>query len=197
VIAGIVLAAGRSLRMGRPKLTLPMMDGRPMLVHAIESLRQGGVDPIVVVTAASSGVAEAARRSREVTMVEIADEGPMLRSVQTGVRALEESPAEAALILPGDMPFVRATTVRRLVDVLNTVRPRIVAPSFARHRGHPVGLARGVWGDLLAIAPPLSMRDYLRDHSGEIVYVVVDDPGVVADVDRPEDYQRATGRDGG
>jgi molybdenum cofactor cytidylyltransferase len=191
MIAAVVLAAGRSTRMGRPKMLLPLADGRPMLAHTVETMARGGLQPLVVVTGGEAGVAEAAE-ALGAEWVQASDEGggDMLASIQSGLRALEGTPAEAAMVVPGDMPFIRPTTIRTLVQVFVTDRPRLMAPSYARRRGHPVGLAREAWPEALALAPPQSLRDYLRERSREIRYVVVDDPGILKDLDRPDDYER-------
>jgi molybdenum cofactor cytidylyltransferase len=196
MIAAVVLAAGRSTRMGRPKMLLPLADGRPMLAHTVETMERGGVQPIVVVTGGEAGVAEAAEAAgAEWVQASGPGGGDMLSSIQSGLRALEGRQAEGGLVVPGDMPFIRPTTIRTLVQVLMTDRPRLVAPSYARRRGHPVGLAREVWPEVMALAPPQSLRDYLRQRSGEIRYVVVDDPGILKDLDRPDDYDHALDRE--
>jgi molybdenum cofactor cytidylyltransferase len=191
MIAAVVLAAGRSTRMGRPKMLLPLADGRPMLAHTVETMARGGLRPVVVVTGGEAGVAEAAE-AMGAEWVQAWEEGrgDMLASIQSGLRALEDTPAEGAMVVPGDMPFIRPTTIQTLVQVFVTDRPRLMAPSYARRRGHPVGLAREAWPEALALAPPQSLRDYLRDRSREIRYVVVDDPGILKDLDRPDDYER-------
>ena len=178
--------------MGRPKLLLPLADGRPMVAHAIEALLLGGAEPVLVMTSGEEGIAEAARESGgRPVLVEDGESGEMLSSLQQGLESLKESPAEAVLILPGDMPFVREATVRSILDLWILERPPLMAPSFQQRRGHPVCLARATWEDIQALRPSASLRDYLRHRSSDIRYVVVDDEGVVRDVDHPEDYDQA------
>ena len=192
MIAAVVLAAGRSTRMGRPKLLLPMADGRPMLAHPIEVLRLAGAAPIVVVGGPEPGLAQAAE-SMGAFVVHGSQDGDadMLASIQAGLRAVGPSEAEAAMILPGDMPFIRAATIQKLVEAFVSGRPRLLAPSFGRRRGHPVCLAREVWPEVEALTAPQTLRDYMRQHSQEIQYVLVEDPGVLKDVDQPDDYKGA------
>ncbi len=192
MIAGIVLAAGRSTRMGRPKVLLPLADGRPMLAHAIDALRQGGAAPVLVMTRDQEGVTESVLQAgARPIRVEGPGSGEMLASLQKGLEVLLESPVEAALVHPGDMPFVQAATVRSLLDLWMLERSPVLAPSFRNRRGHPVCLARETWRDILVLQPSASLRDYLRQRSADIRYLVVDDEGVVQDVDRPEDYDQA------
>lgn len=195
MIAAVVLAAGRSVRMGRPKLVLPLADGRSILAHVVGLLKGGGAEPVLVVTSAEEGVAEEAERigARAVRVQASPSEG-MLRSIQRGLKALEDAPADAALILPGDMPFVQPATVRSILDLWLLERPRVLVPSFENRRGHPVCLARETWADIQDLKRPASLRDYLRRRGDEIRYLVVEDAGVVEDIDVPEDYDRAMGR---
>ena len=195
MIAAVVLAAGRSVRMGRPKLLLPMADGRSMLAHVVGLLKEGGAEPVLVVTDAEEGVGEEAERmGGQAVRVEAPPSGEMLSSLQRGLEALEDAPAVAALILPGDMPFVRPATIRSILDLWLLERPHVLAPSFENRRGHPVCLAREIWADIQALRPPASLRDYLRRRGDEVRYLVVEDAGVVEDIDVPEDYDRAVGR---
>jgi molybdenum cofactor cytidylyltransferase len=94
------------------------------------------------------------------------------------------------------MPFVKPTTVRSLSDLWILERPSLLVPSYRNRRGHPVCLARTTWADILALQPPASLRDYLRRHAGSIRHLVVEDMGVVKDIDIPEDYDRAVGPGG-
>jgi molybdenum cofactor cytidylyltransferase len=195
MISAVVLAAGRSVRMGRPKLLLPLADGRSMLAHVVGLLKAGGADPVLVVMSPEEGVsAEAERIGARSVRVEASLPGGMIGSLQRGLEALVDTPAEAALILPGDMPFVQPATVRSILDLWLLEKPPVLVPSFRNQRGHPVCLARETWADIEALQPPTSLRDYLRRRGAEIRYLVVEDAGVLEDVDAPEDYDRAMGR---
>jgi molybdenum cofactor cytidylyltransferase len=195
MIAAVVLAAGRSVRMGQPKLLLPLADGRSMLAHVVGLLKAGGADPVLVVMSPEEGVAAEAERTGALSVrVEASLPGGMIGSLQRGLEALVDTPAEAALILPGDMPFVQPATIRSILDLWLLEKPPVLVPSFQNQRGHPVCLARETWADIEALQPPTSLRDYLRRHGAEIRYLVVEDAGVLEDVDAPEDYDRAMGR---
>jgi molybdenum cofactor cytidylyltransferase len=195
MIAAVVLAAGRSVRMGRPKLLLPLADGRSMLAHVVGLLKAGGANPVLVVMSAEEGVAaETERMEARSVRVEPSLPGGMIGSLQRGLEALVDTPAEAALILPGDMPFVQPATIRSILDLWLLERPPVLVPSFLNQRGHPVCLARETWADIQALQPPASLRDYVSLRSDEIRYLVVEDAGVLKDVDAPEDYDRALGR---
>ncbi|HET7010531.1 MAG TPA: nucleotidyltransferase family protein [Anaerolineales bacterium] len=197
MIAAVVLAAGRSRRMGRPKLLLPLADGRTVLAHVVDSLRAGGASPVVAVVETEPVAQEAEKAGALISRSVDEGERDMLGSIQRGLRALQDQDVAGAMILPGDMPFIRAETIRRLVETFEEDPHRLVAPSYDRHRGHPACIPRERWPDVQALAPPSSLRDYLADHSREIRYVVVDDPGILQDVDHPDEYETAIGSTGG
>ena len=191
-LAGVVLAAGHSRRMGLSKLTLPWTEGRTIIEAVVAALRGGGLRRILVVVGGDRQEVEAAVARSQVELVENPSfaEGEMLSSIQAGLRALGDLPA-AALITPGDLPAMRPATVQAVVKAWETARDAICAPAYGGRRGHPVLLPRRVWPEVLALPSGQSLRDYLRLRIDDIQVVEVDDPGIHADVDTPQDY-RAT-----
>jgi len=189
-VAAVVLAAGRSQRMGRPKLTLPW--GRTTVIgQVVSTLRQAGVEEIVAVTGGDRAAVEAALRGLPVRTVfnpRYAD-GEMSRSVQVGLRALP-SEVEAALIVLGDHPQMQAEVVRAVVAAWQRTKALLVFPSYAQRRGHPWILGRSLWPEALALRPPLTLRDLVAAHAADAEYVPVDTDSVLRDLDTPEDYRR-------
>jgi molybdenum cofactor cytidylyltransferase len=114
--------------------------------------------------------------------------GEMLSSLQFGLSAMS-SEVEAALIGLGDQPQVQEPTVLRLRQAFLERGSRLLVPSFQRRRGHPWLVARPLWNELLGMKTPESPRDFLNRHAGEIDYVEVDTPTILADLDTPEDYR--------
>jgi molybdenum cofactor cytidylyltransferase len=188
-LAGVVLAAGSSRRMGLSKLTLPWTEGRAIIEAVVAALRGGGVRRILVVVGGDRQDVEAAVARSQVELVENSGSagGEMLSSIQAGLRALGDLPA-AALITPGDLPAMRPTTVRAVARAWETAHDTICVPVHGGRRGHPVLLPRRVWPEVLALPSGQSLRDYLRPLAREIVAVEVDDAGIHADVDTPQDY---------
>jgi molybdenum cofactor cytidylyltransferase len=193
-VAAIVLAAGESRRMGRPKMTLSWPGGGTVIGQVARTFLGAGCQPVVVVTGGDRGAVEAALDRIPVHMVQNPRyaEGEMLSSIQAGLRSLLPG-VEAALISPGDLPLLRMETIRRVVGAWERSGSPLVAPSFEGRRGHPVLVARSQWPALLALAEGQTLRDFLRARNTAIEHVTVDDPGIRTDLDTPDEYRRAKG----
>jgi molybdenum cofactor cytidylyltransferase len=187
MISAVVLAAGLSSRMGRFKLLLPWQGGT-VIGRVVRTLEEAGLEEIVVVTGHRAGEVTAAlagTRARTVLNPDYAA-GEMLSSVQVGLRALGPD-ADAALLCLGDQPQMEAGVVRAVLAAGDG--KSVVIPSYRMHAGHPILLPRTVWPDALAASGTL--KEALAPHRAGFTYVVVDAPSVLADLDTPEDYERA------
>jgi molybdenum cofactor cytidylyltransferase len=107
----------------------------------------------------------------------------MFSSIQVGAGAVTGAPIA---VLPGDMPFVRAETVRKLLDAAR-LTGGIVSPRYAGRRGHPIVLSADVCAVLIDADPTTNLNELLRAQLGQRVDLEVDDPGVLRDVDVTED----------
>ncbi|MGQ9833098.1 MAG: nucleotidyltransferase family protein [Candidatus Villigracilaceae bacterium] len=192
MIGAVVLAAGQSRRMGRPKLCLPW-GTTTILGQVMTTLGSAGLDEIMVVTGA-------ARQEVETLLLGLAGQFPlhsvhnpdyaqtgMLGSVQTGLRALSAQ-VEAALIVLGDQPQVQKRTVELVLEAYKNHRAGLVIPSYNKRRGHPWLVARRLWPSLLSLASEQTLRDFLSAHSDEILYVPIEDDSILRDIDTPEQY---------
>jgi molybdenum cofactor cytidylyltransferase len=188
MISAIILAAGESKRMGRPKMLLPWGNGT-VLTHVISVFQKARLEDILVVTGGGREQVEELLSHHNVRMVynkEFAA-AEMLASIQYGMRALTHQ-TQAALIGLGDQPQVKERSVRMVCEAFVETGSSIVVPSYRMRRGHPWLVARTHWDELLKMNPPQSPRDFLNAHRAEIHYVDVDDPTILADLDTPEDY---------
>jgi molybdenum cofactor cytidylyltransferase len=95
---------------------------------------------------------------------------------------------EAVLIGLGDQPQVQERSVRLVVEEYTQSKASLVVPSFQMRRGHPWLVARPHWGEILKMEPSETPRDFLNRHSADIRYVEINDPGILKDLDTPEDY---------
>lgn len=183
MIAAIILAAGASRRMGRPKALLDYQ-GETFAGRLVRVLSQF-CDPVVV------AVGHHAAAIREKVDARFAvnpdpDRG-QLSSLQT---ALAEIPrdAEGSLFIPVDCPTVREETVVLLLKSL--ADHEIVIPRYHGRRGHPVCVARSRIADFLALPPTAETRAAIDAHPDRITYLDVDDPGILADIDDAEAYRK-------
>lgn len=191
MIAGVVLAAGKSSRMGSPKLTLPWGGGQTVIGSVVAALHDGGVERIVVVVGGDREAVETALAGAGVEFSFNPDyeHGEMLSSVQAGLRALGPEVA-AAMLAPGDLPDLRADTVERVRSAWEADRLHVCAPIHGSRRGHPLMIPRRFWPELLALGQGESLRTFLH-RQADVTRVPVEDPGIHADLDTPDDYRRS------
>jgi molybdenum cofactor cytidylyltransferase len=193
-IAGIILAAGRSSRMGRNKLLLEL-DGKAILAHAVDHAIAAGLSEIVVVTGHQAAKVRAALGSRPVKVIEAREHGlGMSASLKAGLRALDPK-TDAALVMLGDMPQVSAALLRRLIGAYNpTEGSSIVLPTVDGKRGNPVLFDRRYFAEMLALEGDVGARHLIGAHDDQVAELAVEDAAVFTDVDTPEAYERLLGK---
>lgn len=191
MIPGIVLAAGASSRMGCPKALLGA-HGRSFVAAVIQTLRAAGVAPVIGVIRPGAGdVADEIERAGARPIVNpFADEG-QLSSLLAGLDAVDDPAASAVLVTLVDAPAIRTDTVASLLARLSRSDAPILRAAYRGRHGHPVVFRRGVFDALRQADPSMGAKAVLRAHRVEDVEV--DDPGVVDDIDTPEDYARVFG----
>jgi len=186
-VAGVILAAGRSSRMGRDKALLAYAE--TTFLGSLVSVFEQCCEPVVVVLGHHAEAIRPAAGAARVAVNEDYDRG-MLSSLQTGLRALPED-AEAVAFTLVDHPGLRVETLRRLIAAFEESGAPLASPTYGGERGHPVIVSREVADELLALPAGASPKPVLRGRYAEAVFVEVDDPAVVADIDTPEDLERA------
>jgi nicotine blue oxidoreductase len=195
MIAGIVLAAGRSRRMGTPKAFL-RWSGATFLERAVAALREGGCHRVIVVTGAADDgevardIAEAALALGAVLAVNPDPASEQVDSLRAGLRVAGDDgdDAEAAIVTPVDVPGVTAELVGAMVDAFRSTRAPVVQPYDGTRHGHPVLFARALWPELLDGDLPEGARTVIHAHAAGRAEVRVTQ--TAADVDTPEDYRR-------
>jgi molybdenum cofactor cytidylyltransferase len=194
MISAIILAAGQSKRMGRPKMLLPWGEVT-VLGQVISTYQAAGVLDVLVVTGgAREQVTEIAGRHGARTIFNEQFAGrEMLSSLQCGLQLLstEEPGPQAVLIGLGDQPQVQTECIRQICETFQEEAARLIVPSFQMRRGHPWLVERSLWRELLELNAPQSPRDFLNRHAGEILYVDMDNSSILADLDTPQDYRDA------
>ena len=190
MISAVVLAAGLSRRMGQLKLLLPWGQGS-VIGHIVTTLEASEITEIVVVTGFRTGEVAAAIKGTRARIVHNPhyDEGGMLSSAQVGLRALGEQVTGALLCL-GDQPQIEADTIKVILkQAEDTGFDRVLIPSYGMRAGHPIFLPRSAWDCVLSTKT--SLREGMHEMSGKTTYVEVDTASILADLDTPEEYERA------
>ena len=198
----VIPAAGKSVRMGRPKLALPLGE-RTVLGHVVAALRAADVEHVLVVVGPHvSELAPLAERAGA-HVLQLADETPEMRAtVEAGLRWLEERyhprPDDRWLLVPADHPALDAVVVRQLC-VARATHPNcsVVVQTFEGRRGHPTLISWKHVEGIRAHPAGQGLNRYLRLHQGETLELPVTSADVLCDLDTPEDYERLRRRWGG
>jgi len=188
VIAGIVLAAGLSRRMGQAKLLLDW-GGKPVIRRTVECLASVGLDEILVVVGPSHSDLETALDGLAVRVVVNAHpEAGQAGSVVAGIRALAPG-THGALIALGDQPTVPREVIPALLRAFGESGRSIAAPSYRGVRGNPVLFAASLFPELVALDGDQGARSVVDRDPARVMLVDFDMP-MPQDLDTPEDYER-------
>jgi molybdenum cofactor cytidylyltransferase len=183
-IVGLLLAAGAATRFGSDKLRHALPHGVSIAVQASRPLKAELSRVIAVVRPGSDELREAlAKEGCEVVVCENAAEG-MGASLACAARAAGE--AGGYVVALADMPFLRRTSIAAVRDALANGAP-IAAPYFRARRGHPVGIGKDFYKDLLCLRGDEGARKLLAANERELVKIPIGDPGVIRDIDTPGD----------
>ena len=190
-MAAIVLAAGKSSRMGTSKPLLPL-GSTTVIERVVGSVSRTGIGNIVVVTGHDPDALAPVLSRLPVRPVHNAGyESGMFSSVQTGVRALGQD-VESFFILPADYPLVRTEVLGRLIQGFRGSKHGVVHPTCCGLRGHPP-LLSGHYGEALAEADVGdNLGSFFRRHADDQAEVDVEDLTILMDMDTTDDYQRAS-----
>jgi len=183
-IVGLLLAAGSASRFGSDKLRHELPHGVSIAVQSARHLKLELPRVVAVVRPGSDELAQAlAAEKCEVVTCHNAAEG-MGASLACAARAAGE--ADGYLIALADMPFLRRTTIAAVREALVAGAP-LAAPYFRARRGHPVGLSRRFFPELLALRGDEGAKRVIAANEKQMVKIPVGDPGALRDIDRPED----------
>ncbi len=189
-VAGIILAAGFSRRLGQPK-QLVNLCGQPALQYVLDAARHSRLDPIILVL--NPAVAQVAKTLEmsgvNLVINERAHEGQST-SVHVGLAQLPPN-VDAVLFLLGDQPFVDPAVINRIIDCFECTQAPIVRPRYVDGPGNPVLIARDLFSELMALQGDTGARPVLAAHAQEIVECEIPALASPLDLDTAEDVERA------
>ena len=196
MIPAIVLAAGRSTRMGRPKAMLPVPGGDTFLTRIVRTLLAADVDDVVVVVGhgadaivgafAASGLPARFVRNPEY------DRG-QLSSLVAGLGVIDRPGVTAVLVTLVDVPLVSEATVRAVIERYHAMHAPIVRPTSGARHGHPLLLDRSLFPALRAADLSTGAKPIVRAHATPQGDIDIDDEGAFTDIDTVDEYARAIG----
>lgn len=191
MIWAVILAAGESRRMQKPKMLLPFGD-LTILETVIKNCEESSLDRIIVVVGAYRD-----RLSEKLVnySVEICEndnykEG-MLSSVQKGFQCLPEE-VQAAVIILGDQPLITSEVIDEVIKAFKRTKKGIVLPVFKHSRGHPLLIDSKYKKDIENLDPAIGLRELLQKFPGDIEEVEVNDHNILKDIDTPADYKNSS-----
>ncbi len=186
-VAAIVLAAGESSRMGRPKPLLPL-DGETFLSHLLGQISASRVAKTVVVLGHRPEVVlEALPHIEPIAVINTNYGLGQLSSLHVGLDTVGET--DAILMCLADHPFISTAVIDSLIDAYEQSGRPIIVPTHGGRRGHPTLFGSSVLGELKDAPLNQGARVVVRAHAHELLEIPTADPGVIADVDTPEQYE--------
>jgi molybdenum cofactor cytidylyltransferase len=188
-VAGLVMAAGRSSRMGANKLLMED-GGRPIIARVVEYALAADLAEVLVVTGHQEPEIRAALAGLPVRFVACSDYADgMSASLRCGIKALPGD-IDAALVLLGDMPRVGSVLLRRMIAAFNPTEGRaIIVPAFEGKRGNPVLWDCRFFGEMMELAGDVGARHLIGEHAELVTEIEAEDAGIFLDIDTPEAYR--------
>ena len=192
MISAILLAAGESRRMGSPKALLHYQ-GQTFIERICKAFLTAGVDELIVVLGARAEEIGRALPSHPAlrSVVNARYFQGQLSSLMVGIGALSPE-SEAVVVNLVDHPLVSTETIKAVIDSFRAAPLPIVIASYQGKRGHPVLFSSQVYGEILAAPLDQGAKVVVRKDPARVREIALDDPGILADIDTPEDYKHYT-----
>jgi len=185
-----VLAAGSSQRMGiKNKLHLPI-DGVPLLRRSLKILLASNIDEVVVVLGHDQESTRALVDELPLQLVyNEAHSSGQMTSVHCGLASLKDS-YDGVIVALGDQPALTVADINYLIDAFqNRSSGEVVVPTFTGERGNPIIISENCRADILAGTRNLGCRKFIENNPELICKVEMPNPGVVIDLDTPQEYE--------
>jgi molybdenum cofactor cytidylyltransferase len=193
MIVAVILSAGESSRMGRPKALLPI-DGVRFIEKIVTSLQSTRIEKTIVVL--GHNAEEMWQKIGDLPVAILVNhdyEQGQLSSLQVAIRHLESSsegrPVDGILVHLVDHPYISPTLVDLMIDRFYETKKLIVVPRFQGRRGHPVIFSRALFSELLAAGTDQGAKPVVHAHRDDTLEIDTEDEGVLIDIDTPEEYR--------
>jgi len=189
MICAIVLAAGRSRRMGVQKLLLPF-GSKTVITHIVDQLTVSSVDQVHVVVGCQGKRVSRELSGRPVSIVNNSNyKSGMLSSVRCGLQAMALQ-CRAVLVVLGDQPSVTTKLIDQMLQTFASTEKQILIPLYQGKRGHPIMFSATYREEILTHYDDIGLRGLLYTHKDDIFELPVKTSAVLSDMDYPQDYQR-------
>ena len=190
MIVAVILSAGESSRMGKPKALLPV-EGQTFIEKIVTVFRMTQVEKILVVL--GRHVEEIRPKLTQLPVQVVVNEDyrkGQLSSLQAAIRALEGEDVDAILVHLVDHPFLDSGLVDQMIRRFRETKKLIVVPRYQDRRGHPVLFSSKLFPELLAASLDVGAKEVVRAHTSDTLEIETAAAGVVIDIDTPDEYRR-------
>jgi molybdenum cofactor cytidylyltransferase len=188
MLSAIILAAGESKRMGKPKQLLPLGKST-LLEQAIDNLLNSSVDETIVVLGHKAEEITEKIANKPVKVVINPDyQQGMSTSIVAGLIMVDPR-SQAVMLALGDQPLVTSRTINQLIEAFNKNRKGIAVPTYRGRRGHPIIFDIKYKAELFKLKGDIGGREIIQNHPKDVFMVAVDSESVVSDIDTQGDYK--------
>jgi molybdenum cofactor cytidylyltransferase len=194
MIVAVILSAGESSRMGRPKALLPI-DGVRFIEKIVTALRLSRVGKIMVVLGHNAAEMRQKINDLQVDLVINPDyKQGQLTSLRAAIHSIEASNnanrVDGILVHLVDHPYINADLVNLMIERFYETQKLIVVPRYQNRRGHPVIFSKALFGELLAAPLDRGAKAVVHAHRDDTLEIDTNDEGAIIDIDTPEEYRR-------
>ncbi len=187
MIYGLILAAGESKRMGLPKLLLPYGE-KTVIETVLTVVKQSKLDQsLVVVHPDDRDISPLAKRMGFEIAVNPEPARGMLSSIIAGLERIPEK-VEAVVLVLGDQPGISASAIDLLIIAYRLKEKGLVLPIYQGKRGHPILFDLKYRMEIKNLNPEIGLKQLIQLHPEDILEIPVNEPGIIYDLDTPEDY---------
>ena len=188
MLSAIILAAGESKRMGKPKQLLPLGKST-LLEQAIDNLLNSSVDETIVVLGHKAEEITEKIANKPVKVVINPDyQQGMSTSIVAGLIMVDPR-SQAVMLALGDQPLVTSRTINQLIEAFSKNKKGIAVPTYRGRRGHPIIFDIKYKAELFKLKGDIGGREIIQNHPKDVFMVAVDSESVISDIDTQEDYK--------